>query len=261
MTSVLAPVATFALYAAVTVISKRTSLISAQAFTSLTLVTLVANPILFLVQGVPYIASGIGCLGRIEKYLISTEGRQRRTLAQTHKTEGFSQSLNFGLNSKNNSAIQLIDVKQEQAKNSTSDVDMIVVQNGNFGWRSEGDLVLKDLNFRVREGSLNMIVGVIGCGKSTLLRALLGELPRSTGHRLLHRSSIAYCDQSPWLTNATVQNTIIGMSTLDPAWYETVLHACSLNIDLEKLPKGDQSQVGSKGVTLSGGQKQRIVCH
>jgi len=260
MTSVLAPVATFALYAAVAAISK-TSLISAQAFTSLTLVTLVANPILYLTQGIPYIASGISCLGRIEKYLISTEGRQQMTLAQTHKTEDFSQSISFGLNSKNNSAINLIDVKHEQAKNSTSDVNVILVQNGNFGWKNEGDLVLKDLNFHIREGSLNMIIGVIGCGKSTLLRALLGELPRSAGYSLLHRRSIAYCDQSPWLTNSTVQHTIIGMSTLDPAWYKTVLHACSLDIDIENLPKGDQSQVGSRGVTLSGGQKQRIVCH
>jgi len=260
MTSVLAPVATFALYSAVAAISKRTSLISAQAFTSLMLVTLVANPILYLTQGVPYIASGIGCLGRIERYLISTERRPRKTLAQTHKAKDFSRPPNFGLQSKNNSAIHLIDVKQEQATTGTSDIDVIVVRNGNFGWKNEGDLVLKDLNFHIRQGSLTMIVGVIGCGKSTLLRALLGELPRSAGCSLLPRTSIAYCDQSPWLTNSTVQHTIIGMSTLDPAWYKTVLQACSLNIDIDKLPSGDQSQVGSKGVTLSGGQKQRIVC-
>ena len=261
MTSVLAPVATFALYTAVAAISKRTSLVSARAFTSLTLVTLVANPILYLTQGVPYIASGIGCLGRIERYLISTEGRPRRTLAHTHKIDDFSQLSSFGVNSKNNSAIHLMQMKQEDVKNSTPDEDIIVVQDGNFGWKGEGDLVLKNINFRARKGSLNMIVGVIGCGKSTLLRAFLGELPRSAGYSLLDRQPIAYCNQIPWLTNSTVQHTIIGISIFDPTWYETVLHACSLDIDIEKLPQGEQSQVGSRGVTLSGGQKQRIVCH
>jgi len=33
---------------------------------------------------------------------------------------------------------------------------------------------------------------------------------------------------------------------------------CALNLDLERLPFGDRTIVGEKGISLSGGQKSRI---
>ena len=35
--------------------------------------------------------------------------------------------------------------------------------------------------------------------------------------------------------------------------------ACNLADDIASFPDGDQSMVGSKGITLSGGQKARLV--
>ena len=46
---------------------------------------------------------------------------------------------------------------------------------------------------------------------------------------------------------------------MDSKWYATILWACELNADLEQLPRGDLTVVGSNGAGLSGGQKQRIV--
>lgn len=104
-----------------------------------------------------------------------------------------------------------------------------------------------------------MIVGPVASGKSTLLKGLLGELPKATGCVDVARRRIAFCDQTPWITNATLQQNILGYSVYERDWYKTVVHACVLDQDLAALPDGDQSVVGSNGINLSGGQKQRLV--
>jgi ABC-type arginine transport system ATPase subunit len=37
-----------------------------------------------------------------------------------------------------------------------------------------------------------------------------------------------------------------------------VVHACALELDLQILPKGDQTMAGERGINLSGGQRQRV---
>ena len=58
--------------------------------------------------------------------------------------------------------------------------DPIVVENGTFSWVDDVK-VLKNINFRVREGELVAVVGAVGSGKSSLLAAILGELERHNG--------------------------------------------------------------------------------
>ena len=106
-----------------------------------------------------------------------------------------------------------------------------------------------------------MVVGPVGSGKSTLLKALIGETYSLSGDLRLSVSRVAFCDQTPWLTNGTIRSNIVGESGVyDEAWYDTVIHACDLVTDFAQHSRGDQTMVGSRGVKLSGGQKQRIVC-
>lgn len=59
----------------------------------------------------------------------------------------------------------------------------MVVENGTFSWGGydEESIVLRNINMRVKEGSLVAVVGTVGSGKSSLLSAILGEMDKLTG--------------------------------------------------------------------------------
>jgi ATP-binding cassette subfamily C (CFTR/MRP) protein 1 len=95
-----------------------------------------------------------------------------------------------------------------------------------------------------------------------LLRAILGELSFDSGDISVSSMNMAYCSQTPWILNTTIQQNICGLrarSAINEEWYQSVLYACALDQDLLQLTGGDQSVPGSRGITLSGGQRQRIV--
>jgi len=59
-------------------------------------------------------------------------------------------------------------------------VDAVIIEKAEFSW-NEPNVTLKNINIRIKPGSLVAIVGPVGSGKSSLLSAILGELPKSFG--------------------------------------------------------------------------------
>jgi ATP-binding cassette subfamily C (CFTR/MRP) protein 1 len=135
----------------------------------------------------------------------------------------------------------------------------IQISQGEFGWTSNTQPVLKNVNLSIPRGKLTLVVGPVGCGKSTLLKAILGEVPHAAGTLTVTSDSVAYCDQTPWIVNSTFKENIVMFSEPDEQFYSTVLASCALRDDLTQLSDGDCSNLGSSGITLSGGQKQRLV--
>lgn len=120
--------------------------------------------------------------------------------------------------------------------------------------------LLKDVNITFPPGSFTVISGPVGCGKTSLLRAILGEIPPVRGSVKLSTKRIAYCAQRPWLPNGSIRDVIQGYNPhRDEEWYRRVVDACCLSHDIEALPDGDRTQVGSRGLNLSGGQRQRVA--
>ena len=151
-------------------------------------------------------------------------------------------------------------ISEVASTNSANDVqNAFTVRNASFGWTKEKPKLLSDINLNILKGKLVIVVGPVGCGKSTLLKGLLGEVPESEGFIEVLSSEIAFCDQTNWHMNGTISESIIGMSSMDHTWYQSVIQACALNEDLKQLPKGDDTQIGSSGTALSGGQSQRIA--
>ena len=55
------------------------------------------------------------------------------------------------------------------------------ISDGTFSHLRDKKPVLKDINMRVKPGSLTALVGSVGCGKSSLLSALIGDLYKHSG--------------------------------------------------------------------------------
>lgn len=55
-----------------------------------------------------------------------------------------------------------------------------------------------------------------------------------------------------------VLSAVLGFAVFDPVRYKEVVEATMLQADLDTLPQGDETKVGSNGIALSGGQKQRV---
>ncbi|XP_029894768.1 ATP-binding cassette sub-family C member 8 isoform X4 [Aquila chrysaetos chrysaetos] len=160
----------------------------------------------------------------------------------------------------------------------------VKITNGFFTWTPEGPPALSNIDIRIPQGQLTMIVGQVGCGKSSLLLAILGEMQKISGNifwssctsdsetgedvspekespvdmEFRKRGSVAYASQKPWLLNATVEENITFESPFNKQRYKAVIDACSLQPDIDILPHGDQTQIGERGINLSGGQRQRI---
>lgn len=202
-------------------------------FTSLSIIGLIVGPLASLLSAVPSFASALGSFERIESFLEQTESSD----ASAHSTADGGPTLNTSL-------------EEDKVLLSLHDVSIT---------RQHGDeSVMRNVDISIRSSTMTIVAGAVGSGKSFLLMALVGEMHISRGS-LLCSTGVAYCSQSPWLTNGTIRNNIIGPAAYDENWYQTVLHACALDADLNQLPSRDNTMIGSKGLSLSGGQKQRLV--
>jgi len=213
----------------------------------------------------------VGCFVRIQEFLNKEERKDQRKNPMDYIEElsqmgtptidspatFAAEKQSVRTNSTASSTILTLGFKGNQVKHTSSDV--VIVQDSCFGWEDNEKPLLKNISIRVPRQKLTILVGPVGCGKSTLLKALLGEIPAISGTVQMSSHSVAFCDQSPWHMNETIQQGIIGISKFDPRWYATVVRACALDQDMLQLSEGDQTIIGSKGIALSGGQSQRIV--
>lgn len=93
-----------------------------------------------------------------------------------------------------------------------------------------------------------------------MLNAIMGETIKFAGTIQITSRRMAFCNQTPWLSNSTLRTNILGVSSYQVDWYNTVLSACGLSEDVDHFAHGDQTIIGPKGSALSGGQRQRVVC-
>jgi len=148
----------------------------------------------------------------------------------------------------------------------------IVFDHVSFAY--EGQPVLRDVSFTIRQGETFAILGGTGSGKSTLVHLLdrLYDVPEGQGRitiggvdirkmqRDLLRRSIGLVLQEPFLFSETIGENI--RTTCPEAPEEKMRRAAAIAcVDeaISSFPEGYETVVGERGVTLSGGQKQRVA--
>ncbi|MBU4333204.1 MAG: ABC transporter ATP-binding protein/permease [Candidatus Omnitrophica bacterium] len=137
---------------------------------------------------------------------------------------------------------------------------------------SQGNCVLKDINFSVKEGENIGIVGPSGAGKTTLMNLLIRFIDPQKGEIYIdgnnlknlelgfYRRNLAIVLQDDYIFSGTIKDNICYGSF--NASFEEIRKAAEIaqaDEFINGLKDGYMTQVGDRGTLLSCGQRQRIA--
>ncbi|KAJ7664453.1 P-loop containing nucleoside triphosphate hydrolase protein [Mycena polygramma] len=208
-------------------------------FTIVTTINLMASPLTLLGTGLPQIRAALASVQRIEKYLLLEE-RTVQSSAQVKDTRSWE---------KIDSPSEKIDIPP------SSD---IILEAASFSWAADKPAFLGPLSVGLNPRYLHLCVGPVASGKTFFLLSILGETVLTAGNLVASGTPVAYAAQDPLIFSGTIRENILFGQEFSEQWYNTVLEACALRLDIERMSAKDGTLLGEKGATLSGGQRQRI---
>ena len=147
----------------------------------------------------------------------------------------------------------------------------IEFDNIKFAYK-EGENVLNDVSFKIKNGENIAIVGSSGGGKTTIFRLLCGLYHASDGTYKLYgmdinewniesaRENMALVSQNTFLFPGTIEENI-RYGNIN-ATHDEVVNACKdarIHDFIEGLADGYETVISEGGSQLSGGQRQRIA--
>lgn len=188
----MSPVAAFALFQGVASNSSET-LDATRLFSALSLIILLAQPLFFMFEVILDMSAALGAFERIQKFLVQETRRDPRKVRP-----GSSSTVSPGVETDSIELRVLREVTLPSAGDSDTSSFAVEVSHANILWSEERTL-LQDLSFTVDYNQLALLLGPVASGKSTLLKAILGEVPFTTGTVSLNSERVAWCEQSPWL--------------------------------------------------------------
>ncbi len=148
---------------------------------------------------------------------------------------------------------------------------LIEFGSANFSYDS-GPLILKDIDLKVRAGTVVAIVGSSGAGKTTLVNLLPRFYAASSGTVRIDgfdvrdvtlrslREQMAIVTQETILFNDTIWNNLCyGRPNMPEEKVIAAAKAALAHDFITQLPRGYQTVIGDRGQRLSGGQRQRLA--
>ena len=151
-------------------------------------------------------------------------------------------------------------INTEKKSNITKKKDdeyAIKIVNSKIGINKEK--ILMSINeLKIKKNESVIIIGETGSGKSCLIKSLIDRLIILNKKEFNIDGKISYTSQTPFIVNATVKDNILFYSDYNEERYKKVIKYCELERDINSLPAGDLTEIGTNGANLSGGQKSRI---
>ncbi|KAJ5377955.1 Cyclic peptide transporter [Penicillium cataractarum] len=239
-------------FAVYSLLSQRngTALTHSVTFSTLTLFSLLEQPVNTLVKGGEQLIAVLKGFQRIQEYLTLDEKPVRQLTTQNDSEYEHAEGKREFIPP--DSIIHgHVDIEQ------TFPGKFAVLRNVSGRFPEMKIPSLQNLSLEIDEGRITMVTGQIGCGKSLFLQLLLHEIPYF-GSMWTSASQAAYCGQTAWLFSETIRDNIPGSYEWDKPWYYEVLRACALDVDGQNMPKGHYTQVGVRGFRISGGQQMLI---
>lgn len=148
----------------------------------------------------------------------------------------------------------------------------IALENVNFAYHDDAQLILRGISLAIKAGELVAIVGPTGTGKTTLVNLIPrfydpGEgTVRIDGINLKNvtlrslRKQIGIVSQETFLFNDTVKaNIAYGVVNPSQSEVEAAAKKAYAHQFIMAMPEQYQTIVGERGFRLSGGEKQRLT--
>ncbi len=137
---------------------------------------------------------------------------------------------------------------------------------------AESEKVLDKVNFTIKPGKINALVGTSGSGKTTILKLLLGYYSPQEGEILLAGKKLDAYNISSWrekcgavmqesyVFSDTIENNInLKEEEIDFRRLQYASHVANIESFIKSQPEGYKTQIGMEGKGISAGQRQRIL--
>ncbi|TDZ53945.1 ABC transporter gloK [Colletotrichum trifolii] len=145
----LAPIVTFAVYVVISIFWKSETLLPAQAFTSIALISLLTTPLLLFIQLLPVIVQSFACFGRIQEFC-NYGGDARANLDERDDSQDQSEQ--------DATDIELAGPGMQNRMSQKLDNVVASFRGESLGWKRDQP-VLHNIDVGIRRGAVTVIVG------------------------------------------------------------------------------------------------------
>lgn len=140
----------------------------------------------------------------------------------------------------------------------------------NVYMKYDGDDILKNLTFSIKEGETVAIVGKSGSGKTSIVNLLtklddyhqgsitIDGIELKDYKKKCIRENVGVVLQDAYIFSKSIKENLMILLDDDRIDLDMYLKRVSLDEDINKFESGLETIVGERGVTLSGGQRQRM---